>query len=56
MNAGNLAPFADCTPGSIKLVDGANNLEGRVEVCINNIWGSTPAMSNDALVVSGQSN
>ncbi len=30
----------DCTEGSIRLVDGIIEQEGRVEVCINGVWGS----------------
>ena len=30
----------DCTDGEIRLVGGANTLEGRVEVCINATWGT----------------
>ena len=29
-----------CTHGDIRLVGGASNLEGRVEICYNNIWGT----------------
>ena len=29
-----------CTEGSIRLMDGATSLEGRVEVCYNNAWGT----------------
>ena len=29
-----------CTQGSIRLRDGANSLEGRVEICNNNNWGT----------------
>ena len=29
-----------CTEGEIRLVNGANSLQGRVEVCHNNIWGT----------------
>ena len=29
-----------CTTGDIRLVGGANDLEGRVEVCSNNNWGT----------------
>ena len=30
----------NCTEGSIRLSDGANNLQGRVEVCVGNKWGT----------------
>ena len=29
-----------CTQGDIRLRDGANSLEGRVEICNNNAWGT----------------
>ena len=32
---------ANCSDGQIRLVNGTNILEGRVEVCINSAWGST---------------
>ena len=31
---------ASCSTGAIRLVNGANILEGRVEICINNAWGT----------------
>ena len=46
-----------CTEGDIRLVDGNAHLEGRVEVCANNAWG-TVCSNNwdtfDANVVCGQ--
>jgi hypothetical protein len=33
-------PSLACTQGAIRLQDGANNLEGRVEICNNNNWGT----------------
>ena len=32
--------MSDCTQGDIRLRDGANSLEGRVEICYNNNWGT----------------
>ena len=32
--------IAACTQGAIRLRDGANSLEGRVEICNNNDWGT----------------
>ena len=33
-------PYADCTYGALRLVGGANVRDGRVEICINNAWGT----------------
>ena len=36
-------PFANCTTGELRLVTGNNistNGSGRIEVCINNAWGT----------------
>ena len=30
----------NCTDGAFRLVRGNNALEGRVEICINNAWGT----------------
>ena len=32
--------LAECTQGDIRLRDGATTLEGRVEICYNNSWGT----------------
>ena len=29
-----------CNNGDVRLRDGSSNLDGRVEVCENNVWGS----------------
>ena len=33
-------PPGNCTQGELRLMGGANLLEGRVEICINNAWGT----------------
>ena len=46
----------DCTDGSVQLVDGIEQ-EGRVEVCVNGVWGSVCGEGwdrTDALVVCKQ--
>ena len=30
----------ECSEGSIRLTDGVVEQEGRVEVCVNGVWGS----------------
>ena len=32
--------YIGCTNGDIRLVGGTSNLEGRVEICNNAIWGT----------------
>ena len=31
---------SNCTNGDLRLVDGDNELEGRVEICLNRAWGT----------------
>ena len=56
----NAAPSTvngNCTDGSVRLVSGANDTLGLVEVCINNGWGgvcSNQFGTNDAEVVCHQ--
>ena len=32
--------FNNCNTGDIRLVNGSSPLEGRLEICINNAWGT----------------
>ena len=56
--AANLVTQSNCTDGDVRLVDGSNKYEGRVEVCVNQAWGTVCAYSqwssNDARVVCNQ--
>ena len=43
-----------CTHGALRLVDGRSSNEGRVEICINGVWGTVCDSSwddNDARVM-----
>ena len=33
-------PFLGCIHGEVRLVEGINSLEGRVEICRNDMWGT----------------
>lgn len=47
----------NCSRGELRLVGGKNNTLGRVEVCINNAWGTVCNSrfgTNDARVICKQ--
>ena len=49
--------FIACTQGAIRLAGGSNDMEGRVEVCNNNEWGTVCSQGwdiNDARVACWQ--
>ena len=50
--------FANCSDGEVQLVGGSTPNEGRVEICINQAWGTICGDSywdsDDANVVCGQ--
>ena len=50
----NLATYSNCTDGQMRLVGGSSQFQGRVEVCVNNAWGTVCSRSwsnSDAKVV-----
>lgn len=53
----NILEPGDCTEGSVRLVDGVVEQGGRVEVCVNGVWGSICDIGwdkTDALVICQQ--
>lgn len=40
--------FSNCTSGDVRLVDGAQETEGRVEMCKNGVWGVVTDSSWDS--------
>lgn len=51
--------MANCSTGDIRLVNGTTFLEGRLEICINNAWGTVCSQgftADDAEVVCTQLN
>lgn len=33
-------PYSSCDDGAVRLLNGTTSLEGRLEICINNAWGT----------------
>lgn len=47
-NSGISIQESDCKHGEIRLRDGSNILEGRLEICINQVWGTVCSVSFSA--------
>jgi len=57
LSSDRTTPAGNCIDGALRLVGGNNTLEGRVEICVNNAWGTVcddGFSSEDAQVVCTQ--
>ncbi|XP_019855132.1 PREDICTED: scavenger receptor cysteine-rich domain superfamily protein-like [Amphimedon queenslandica] len=48
----NNVQYSNCTTGNIRLTGGSNQFEGRVELCVNGVWGSVCDNSWDSTEAS----
>ena len=49
--------YSNCTDFDVRLVDGDSPNEGKVQICVNGVWGllcSRSVDSNDARVICSQ--
>jgi len=57
LSSDRTTPAGSCTDGALRLLGGNNPLEGRVEICLNNAWGTVcdnAFSAEDAQVVCTQ--